>query len=156
MTAGCSKRHLESRAGSHMPSGIFFVCPHFRRNKLIQFVSGFSMNEQVIFIGACFLFLSLLPALYQLNIFGLFLIMTVSSPMAIFFPGFLKAIFNYYLSQERVPATVGSAHVEFKWNKGLEATMIANDFRIPNPVPFLICIHRCQREGRLPEKSPPA
>ena len=100
------------------------------------------MNEHVVFIGGCLLFLSVFPVLYQLNIFGLFLIMTIISPMAILVPGFLKVVFNYLLSQQCIPATVGSAHVEFKWNRGLQVTMIANDFQIPNPVPFLINIHR--------------
>jgi hypothetical protein len=95
------------------------------------------MKEQVVFTGACFLFLSLFPVLYQLNIFGLFLILTIMSPTLILVPGFLRTVFNYLLSQQCIPATIGSAHVELKWSKGLEATVIANDFQIPNPVPFL-------------------
>jgi hypothetical protein len=125
------------------------ICPP---RHLIEFVTStdFPMNEQLVFIGACFLFLSLFPVLYQLNIFGFFLVMTILSPMVILVPGFLRAVLNYILSQQCLPATVDSAHVELKWNKGLEATMVANNFHISNPVPNRSCsAYMYQQQKRM-------
>ena len=95
------------------------------------------MKDQLIFVGATFAFLSLLPFIWSLNIFGILFLALIMSPFLVLFPGMLKAGLNFLLHKQCLPASFGSAQIDFQWKQGLEITMIANDFQISNPVHFL-------------------
>ncbi len=122
--------------------GIFFkmLRSHFRSSGSTRpcVLSGpspdkFTMNVAVI--GAVLLVLAVLP---KLSFLSMVLTTIIISPGMLFVPGVLKGLFNFMLRRQCIPAFVETAHIECKWQNGLEITLSATDFQLANAVNYWI------------------